>query len=413
VEADAQRLRYLDGLRALAVLAVVVFHAVDHALWAAPSFILPMRADPTWWFANLVAKGGHGVDLFFVLSGFCLSYPVLARLRRNGETSFDLGGFFAKRVVRIVPPFYLALVLMVVAIAVFHRLGVALPSSLETQGGPLDFIKALLFLDHGTYLTNVSFWSLFVEFRWYLFFPLVLALYVRSPRAFVTLGIACVVAYNFTTLRAIDIAVLPAFMLGIVAADWHLVDHPLAKYALILCAISFDLALMLEPYAAIPSRYGGADEIGFWRQTNVGWQLASFFLVVSVGRFSGLRRIFEFAPLRATGVAAYGIYLVHQPIVNLWTDVIAPKAGAVESFCGSVALGLAGGFIFWFFAERPFVTDPLRRALVEALRRPVGRVLGYCGVEPRLGLAAWPAQHVSAPSISSELAPPIPVTTSS
>jgi peptidoglycan/LPS O-acetylase OafA/YrhL len=414
VEGDTHRLRYLDGLRALAVLAVVVFHAVDHALWAAPSFIGPMRADPTWWFANLVGKGGHGVDLFFVLSGFCLSYPVLSRLRRSGETTFDVGGFFAKRIVRIVPPFYAALILMVVAIAIAHRIGIALPSSLEAQGGPFDFVRALLFLDYNTHLTNGSFWSLFVEFRWYLFFPIVLALYVRSPRAFFTLGIACVVAYNFTTFRAIDIAVLPAFMLGIVAADWHLVDHRLAKHALILTAVCFDIALVLEPYAAIPSRFGGADEAGFWRQTNVGWQLAAFFLVVAVGRHAALRRVFEFAPLRAIGVAAYGIYLVHHPIVNLWTDVIAPNAGGVESFCGAVALGLAGGFAFWFVAERPFVADPLRGELVRRLRDPLARAFVFCGLPLRLALEASPARVPAAPVVAERQAlVPMAVTTSS
>jgi len=387
-----ERLKYLDGMRALAVLAVIVWHAVAHARWAASWLSEPMRLDPTWFFATLVAKGAHGVDLFFVLSGFCLSYPVLARVRRDGGTAFDVGGFFAKRIVRIVPPFYLAILFTYALVAVVGHFGLALPSSISENTGPLDFLKMLLFFDRGTYLTNVSFWTLFVEFRWYLFFPLALALYVRNPRAFVTLMVACVVAYNFTTLRTIDVAVLPAFMLGIVAADWHIVGHRLERYAVILTAVFFDVALLLEPFAAMPSRYGEGDEAGFFQQTNPGWQLASFFLIVAVGRTPALKRIFEAAPLRATGVAAYSIYLVHQPLVNLWTDSIAPAAGPLQGFCGSVVIGLAGGFLFYFVGERPFVTDPLRARLVRGLREPLARALALCGLPIRLALGVSRAQ---------------------
>jgi peptidoglycan/LPS O-acetylase OafA/YrhL len=413
VISDVGRLKHLDGLRALAVLAVVACHSVVYSVWAESALGAPEHPTANFWFATLALNGAHGVDLFFVLSGFCLSYPVLSRLRPDGNTTFALDDFFARRLVRIVPPFYAAILVTFAGLWAAGHLGLVLPNSMKAPTGPFDILRAMLFLDRGTYLTNGSFWSLFVELRWYLFFPLVLELYVRSPRAFVALGVACVIAYNFTSLRAIDLAVLPAFMLGIVAADWQLVDRRLAKYALILAAASFDLALVLGPYSSMPSRFGTADEFTIGQQTNLGWQLASFFLVVSVGRFRALTRVFELAPLRAIGVASYAIYLVHQPLVNLWTDTIAPHAGAAESFCGAVAFGVSGGFIFWFLAERPFLRQPLRRRMVDALREPIARALAFGGVSLRLSLGSRHQRSIEGPPIARDLHIPVPATTSS
>src|SRR5579872_2838914 len=98
------RLAYIDVLRAVAVLMVVTLHAG----------ILP------W--------GYLGVDLFFILSGFCLSYPTLAKLHRDGATSFDLRAFAARRLVRIVPPYYAAIAMMLVVVFFVSRAHLVVPS---------------------------------------------------------------------------------------------------------------------------------------------------------------------------------------------------------------------------------------------------------------------------------------------
>src|SRR5581483_12159461 len=82
------RVRHIDGLRALAVLSVLIYHGTT-------------RTPVGRWFV----EGRHGVDLFFVISGFCLSHPVLTRLASQGSAAFDNPLFFAKRIARIVPPY--------------------------------------------------------------------------------------------------------------------------------------------------------------------------------------------------------------------------------------------------------------------------------------------------------------------
>src|SRR5579871_6461631 len=158
------RIAYVDGLRAVAVLLVVAHHVARHAPHA------PAQV-PFLSFEHVLLDGSHGVDLFFVLSGFCLSYPFLQALREQGAAVFDLPRYFAKRVVRIVPPYYAVLSLFAIAGFGMHR-----------ASAPADFLKQLFFLDWHTNFVNGSFWTLCVEFRWYFLFPLALLLWVKAWR---------------------------------------------------------------------------------------------------------------------------------------------------------------------------------------------------------------------------------------
>ena len=98
---DARRIAYIDGLRAVAVLGVLLYHA--H-----PSFQIVGYSHFSTLLGRVLAEGQHGVELFFVISGFCLSFPVLSRLANGEDPVFSTPGFFAKRLVRIVPPYWVA-----------------------------------------------------------------------------------------------------------------------------------------------------------------------------------------------------------------------------------------------------------------------------------------------------------------
>ena len=97
------RIAYVDGLRALAVIGVVFCHVA----------ILYRLPGDTY---NYLVQGGHGVDLFFVVSGFCLSYPILLAMHNKGATTFDVSRFAARRLVRILPPYWLAVAVSAVSI---------------------------------------------------------------------------------------------------------------------------------------------------------------------------------------------------------------------------------------------------------------------------------------------------------
>ena len=96
---DAQRLDFIDSLRALAALYVMICHAYHE----------PGNGYHASWLINHIGLSyGHvAVDVFIVISGFCLMLPVT---RRNGELG-SVRDFMRRRVRRILPPYYAALIL--------------------------------------------------------------------------------------------------------------------------------------------------------------------------------------------------------------------------------------------------------------------------------------------------------------
>jgi peptidoglycan/LPS O-acetylase OafA/YrhL len=148
----------LDLLRALAIIVVVIYHA---ALFG---FKLPSRIDRFGWI---------GVDLFFVLSGYLIGGQLLAPLARGNEIS--LGRFFARRVLRIMPAYF-------VVLAVYFLL----PSWREYPDMSQPLWKFLLSVQNialhgGTAFSHA--WSLAVEDQFYLGLPFILILVSRWPRA--------------------------------------------------------------------------------------------------------------------------------------------------------------------------------------------------------------------------------------
>src|SRR5215469_3204823 len=153
----AAHLKYrpdVDGLRAIAVLAVIVFHAAP----------------------RLLPGGFVGVDVFFVISGFLISGIILRALSRK---SFSLFGFYARRIKRIFP----ALIVILVAVWVLGR-SVLLSDEFLTLGkhiasGAGFIFNLTLYWDTKPYFGAITsplihLWSLGVEEQFYLFWPLFL-----------------------------------------------------------------------------------------------------------------------------------------------------------------------------------------------------------------------------------------------
>jgi exopolysaccharide production protein ExoZ len=321
-----------------------------------------------------------------------LAYPTLKKWRTNAKSlRFNVSDFAAKRLVRILPPFYLATLFFVAVALVAQQIGrpelLPLPSARDLAG-------SLLFFDGHIQLINSSFWTLMVEFRWYFLFPVCLALWLRSPRAFLLIGLGCVLLYNFTRARGVDLGTLPGFMLGIVAADIHAgarlpdgLTERIKRAAVPLAIACAVFGIIQESHNTIPGVDG--NEV-HWRYTPtmISWQLATFFLVVAAGSLRWLSRLLSWSALVAIGVASYGIYLVHEPILT----VILGRFSGPLGFAAAAGIAVAAGFAFWAVGERPFTTGPLRAPLLAAVRRLIDRAFGFFGFErPALWLRPRPA----------------------
>jgi peptidoglycan/LPS O-acetylase OafA/YrhL len=317
------------------------------------------------------------VDLFFVISGFCLAYPILVARRTGKGGDFSPETFFAKRFTRILPPYYATIVLCLFAWFIFQMLRVSPPTAFNPNLRIGDIIAQFFMMDRGTYLVNGSFWTLFIEFRWYFMFPFLLLLWIRSARAYFLLMTCLVIAYALTCARSIDIGVLPAFMLGIVAADVHIGKPAWLKYTPILTCVAFDIALLLEPYSSSPDS-SGIEQRAFYGQGNIGWYLTCFFFVQAGGSWAPLRALLETPPLVFIGTISYSIYLVHQPIVSYISERLGKTLGDTGAFAASFIASIVVGGIFWWLIERRFQHgSTLYDELVKELRVRIGVLLDY------------------------------------
>jgi peptidoglycan/LPS O-acetylase OafA/YrhL len=152
-----QRIQTLDGLRFLAAIGVLWIHS-----WT-------LHGNPRWYvgnidLANLLAIGGNGVDLFFVISGFCMYYFYASK---SDFSYHDFYRFLVKRWVRLSPAFYVATVIYIlVGKYIYHQ-------KIDELS---NFLHSVFYLNNIfiQYNTASHFWTLTVEWQFYFTIPLLL-----------------------------------------------------------------------------------------------------------------------------------------------------------------------------------------------------------------------------------------------
>jgi peptidoglycan/LPS O-acetylase OafA/YrhL len=322
------RLTYVDGLRALALLSVLAFSAVLPLMVALPARLTYLAS---------------GIDLFFAISGFCLAYPWLSRVRAGSGLGLDPAtyrAFLLRRFSRVAPAFY-------VALAVFALLGMTafgFPTATGIVNGFSsqaihEFFLDLVFLIPNHPVHDSSFWAVGVAARWYLVCPLLIALYVRSRWSFGIVMGALYGAYYFLAHGFVDLGTLPCFMAGVVSADVAILRPAWSRYAWLGAAAAVGCGIW---NAGITIDYG-----------NPVWHAAAFFIVVTAGS-PVARRLLGFKPLVAFGVASYSIYLYAAPF-TAWFEM----QGAFPALAAGWATCL--GFVAWAIVELRVSSDPFRR----------------------------------------------------
>lgn len=187
-----QRLRPIDGLRGIAVLLVMQYHywGLAYGLFSRPS---TLGIDE---FVDDVMKFGWiGVDLFFVLSGFLITGILLDVKGRGGY----FRSFYARRALRILPPYYLFLLFVIVVIPlvpVFSGGFEAVAQSEALREDQFWFWTFLLNIgtsfvvfDMDAPFTHGHFWTLAVEEQFYLVWPMVVLLVARARLVYVCFGL--------------------------------------------------------------------------------------------------------------------------------------------------------------------------------------------------------------------------------
>ena len=383
-----RRLAGLDGLRALAIVAVLVFHL-----------------DPSW-----LPGGFLGVDVFFVVSGFLIT--VLLVRERTTTGSLDLPGFWSRRARRLLP----ALLVCVPASVLLARLseGDLLVGIGRQVVGAGTFTSNWLEIGAGSdYFAATSpqllmnLWSLAVEEQFYLLWPLavlgLLAL-TRRPeaRAAVALGLAALSAALMAwhldpdsptrVYYGTDTHVMGLMLGAALAFAWaapHRAWTTSAWWAAHRRHVAVAALVTLLGLMAL----GGEDSALTFRGGILLASLATTALVlVVVERPGRLRAVLELPAARWVGARSYGIYLWHWPVFLVIGQDL-PVAPGGTTYLLTRAWCVVVTFVIADLSYR-FVETPVRRRGFGGTARVATSRLRRIG--PRAARVIWSAALVLA-----------------
>jgi peptidoglycan/LPS O-acetylase OafA/YrhL len=364
------RLAYVDGVRALAALYVVVTHAwrmvwPDHSGRVPAGVLSPLTA---W-----LAYGHFAVSVFIVVSGFSL---MLAVVRADGRLAGGAWGFFKRRCRRILPTHYaaLALSLTLIALLIGRKTGTIWDVSLPVNPA-VALIHVLMLQDLVVpYSVNYAFWSIAVEFHIYFLFPLLVWLWRRVGPWWTVAGAVALSAVLYlelvnTILNSLNPQYVGLFALGMLAAQigtgrekqWQRLRERVSWRHIALAAV-----VMLSMACLI----GGGRLLDHLTYLDGLAGLAAAATLVAAARpvLGRLRATLEWRPLVLLGLFSYSVYLIHAPLLQvLWQYVLYPlHLGDTVTFflleLGGVPLILAAAYGFFLVFERPFLRHSGRAA---------------------------------------------------
>ncbi len=332
----------IEGLRGIAVLLVVLFHA------------------------GLPIPGGFiGVDVFFVISGFLITGLLLREHERSGRVS--LSNFYARRIRRLLPA--AAVVLLVTLGAAFAFVGPLDRPSVMTDGAAaaLSVANIRFALAEGNYFAAISqpsaflhFWSLSVEEQFYLVWPALLLLLARGRRRWVGAVLVVVLAGSFAAnLFLTDTALSWAFYslptrawqlaLGGLLAVAGTLPGRLPRVVAALVALAGWVALAGLVAAAMLI----GDRTPYPGTAALAPAVAAAVLIASGTVPWGAGLILSSTPIRFLGRISYSLYLWHWPILVL-VPVAVGTSLPVEARSVLALAAVVVAWASWRWVEEPF-----------------------------------------------------------
>jgi peptidoglycan/LPS O-acetylase OafA/YrhL len=341
----------IDGLRALAVLSVVGFHA--------SSTLLP---------------GGYiGVDIFFVISGFLITSIICRNLESGKFTFVD---FYARRAKRIFP----SLIIVLAAVWALGWFGL-LSDELQQLGKHIaagaGFISNFALWQESGYFDKAAeykpllhLWSLGIEEQFYLLWPLIMVwAWRRKANIF---NVACgIVALSFvinvvlvSLWQSADAFYLPPtrfweLLAGGALGYAHLfrkkelsrfesltnVQSVVGSALLLIAILSFGGKLLFPGWWALMPTWGAL-------------------LVINAGPEAWINRnVFSRRPVVFVGLISYPLYLWHWPLLSFAHILEAGSLSAITVW-GAVGLAFVLASLTYVFVEKPIRSQPNRAALV-------------------------------------------------
>lgn len=324
----------IDGLRALAVLPVLLFHAGFS--WAAGGFV--------------------GVDIFFVISGFLITGIILEDLRAG---KFSIANFYERRARRILPALF-AVCLATIPFAWAWMLPQEFTSYARSLVASVLSVSNFLFWKEAGYFAAANelkpllhTWSLAVEEQYYLIFPLLLAFLTRRGLALLGIGALALISFGLTqvlsrTDPAANFYLLPSRFWELGAGALLAMAMPRLRTGRTDGALALaGLALIIGSIVLVD---GNRPYPGWWTVPAVAGT-AMVIAFANAGTFAN--SLLSLRPVVFIGLISYSTYLWHQPLfafarIRLMGNVSPLTFGLL------IAVALLLGYLSWRFIEAPF-----------------------------------------------------------
>ena len=315
----------IDSLRAIAVIAVIIYH-ID---------------------ANYLPGGFLGVDLFFVLSGYLISSLIIKEYKSTGTV--NLYNFYVRRARRLLPAVYFMITVVLIIITLFN--GVLLKKSyLDALFGYIYssnwwyiFHKLDYFDSFGSQSPFKHLWSLAIEEQFYMFFPLIFLIFNRKRKSnnsnsklnknfiYVVLSlilvslIAHILLFDINNINRIYFGTdTRAFSLlvGVVGAILYPMDRlserTTKKDNMIYSIVSLVSILVLIGIMINTSEYN----TWLYRGGFLLVAIIGLIIIISSGRqYTFMSKLLSFKPFVFIGKISYSLYLWHFPILVVTTPV--------------------------------------------------------------------------------------------
>jgi len=329
----------IDGLRALAVLPVVFFHA---------GF-------------DIFSGGFVGVDIFFVISGFLITSIIVSDLDQD---RFSIRDFYERRIRRILPALYTVCTAIIIAGYLFF-----LPAELENLGKSLGatllFVSNILFWSETGYFDASSdlkpllhTWSLAVEEQFYVFFPLLLLVISKFlKKKYVPILLVCALVsfvisiwgtehkpsatFYWAPTRAWELLLGALLALGFIPRIkkqlWSETLGILGICLIVYAVFIFDYDTSFPGINAVFPCFGAG--LLIYANQDEGQTLS--------------RKLLSLKPLVLIGLCSYSFYLWHWPVFVFAKYLSMEPLTGFQSF-GLILLSFSLSVLTWKFIETPF-----------------------------------------------------------
>jgi peptidoglycan/LPS O-acetylase OafA/YrhL len=307
-------------LRGIASLMVCLFHM---------SVGNPQYLPANNWLRQIGSYGWTGVEVFFVISGFVIPYSMFVKQ----YATRDFWAFLKKRIIRIEPPYLVSIVLVISlnyisTLSPYYR-----GAPYHPDWGNIAGHVAYLNVFTGGKWVNDVYWSLAIEFQYYILIALTFKLIVAENR-FVRLG--------FFVAFALSSALLPGYLQFIFTwAAFFMLGILLFQY---VCKIISQWEFLIMGVAILAFSY--------YRHGTIltAISLGALLIILFVNRFPSWLRFF--------GTISYSLYLIHIPIggriINLSENFIHNTNLRVVLVFVGIAVSVVCAALYYRFIEKPF-----------------------------------------------------------